>query len=160
MESDYFAEFPPEMTHMTSCQVGYGPPRCDIRSRRWKKHHVRYPRCSQGKEHYMWLLCYKIYVTFRGVQHILFWKPIKSNTGIHDVSKRRQATLFGFARSPSSPGLVSSVVLSMCFAWMWFCISRELFCKIRTLNNLPPAVYCGQHQNTHVVELIVPITLL
>ena len=36
MESDYFAEFPPEMTHMTSYPVGYGPPRCDSQSRRWK----------------------------------------------------------------------------------------------------------------------------
>ena len=131
MERNY--EVPPETTHMTSYLVGYGPPRCDSQSRRWKT------SCISGiqdvrKGRKIIFGCWQI----QGVQHILFWKPIKSNTGIPDVMKRRLATLFGFARSPSSPGLVSSVVLSMCFAWMWFCISTELFVKSEHWTIPPP----------------------
>ena len=84
----------------------------------------------------------------------------KSNTGIHDVSKEGWPPYSVLQEVPLR--LVSSPPQSYRCASPGcdFAFQQNFFCKIRTLNNLPPAVYCGQHQNTHVVELIVPITLL
>ena len=111
------------------------------------------PRCAQGAKNYTymlfnsWDLTYPVLKTHQ-VNYRNSWCNQKKAGHLIRFCKK---SLFAWSRLLRS--LIDVLRLDVILHFNRFFVKSEL-------EQSSPLLYCGQHQNTHVVELIVPITLL